>query len=137
MGDVLCWVCTKHNVLHYGQKVPSWFCQITKLFATWLQNLRRGFLHTSNGTQGGLFTFANFVAKVMFCANLRPKEHHPNCEAWWWQHHVMGMFLINRDLGTCQERRENGWNKIQKNPRGNPAALCKKAETRTEVHLLA
>ena len=25
-----------------------------------------------------------------------PKEHHPYCEAWWWQHHVMEMFLISR-----------------------------------------
>ena len=30
-----------------------------------------------------------------------PKEHHPYCKAWWWQHHVMWMFLISRDRGTC------------------------------------
>ena len=35
-----------------------------------------------------------------------PKEHHPDCEAWWWQHHVIGLFLISRDWGTCQERRK-------------------------------
>ena len=52
-----------------------------------------------------------------------PKEHRPDCEAWGWQHHVMGMFLISRDWGTCQDRREDGWSKIQKNPRGKPAAL--------------
>ena len=40
------------------------------------------------------------------------KEHHPYCEAWWWQHHVLGMFLISRVLGTCQDRRENGLSKI-------------------------
>ena len=39
LGDVLCWVCAKHNVLHLGQKVPSWFRQNTKRFATWLHNL--------------------------------------------------------------------------------------------------
>ena len=65
------------------------------------------------------------------------KEHHPYCEAWWWQHHVMMMFLISRDWGTCQDRRENGRSKIQKNPRGKPAALCRKAEIGTEVHLSA
>ena len=26
----------------------------------------------------------------------------------------MGMFLIRRDCGICQDRRENGWSKIQK-----------------------
>ena len=66
--------------------------------------------------------------------------HHPNYttllrEAWWWQHHVMGMFLISKDRGTCQDRRENGWSKIQKNPRGKPAAFYKKAEIGKEVHL--
>ena len=53
------------------------------------------------------------------------------------QHHVMGMFLISRDWGTCQDGRENGWSKIQKNPRGKPAALCKKAEIGMEVHVSA
>ena len=39
LGDVLSWVCAKCNVLHLGQKVPSWFRQTRKGFATWLQNL--------------------------------------------------------------------------------------------------
>ena len=47
------------------------------------------------------------------------KEHHPYCEVWWWQHHVMGMFLISRDWATCQDRRDNGWSKIQKNREEN------------------
>ena len=40
----------------------------------------------------------------------------------------MGMFLISRDWGTCLDRRENGWSKIQNDPRGKPAVICKKAE---------
>ena len=54
----------------------------------------------------------NFLAKmqnVTFGANPTQhitQEHHPDCEAWWWQHHVLGMFLITRDSGTCQDRRE-------------------------------
>ena len=63
------------------------------------------------------------------------KNTIPTVNTIWWQHHVMRMFLINRDWGTCQDRRENGWSKIQKNPWGKPAALCKKAEIGTEVHL--
>ena len=66
-----------------------------------------------------------------------PKEHNPDCEAWWWQHHVMGMFLISRYCGTSRDRRENGWSKIQKNPRGKPAALSKKVEIATVAHLSA
>ena len=66
-----------------------------------------------------------------------PKEHHPYCEALWWQHLVMGMFLISRDWGTRQVGRENGWSKIQNNPQRKYAALYKKAQIGTEVHLSA
>jgi hypothetical protein len=31
-----------------------------------------------------------------------PKQYGPYCEAWWWQHPVMGMFLIVKDCGTYQ-----------------------------------
>lgn len=24
------------------------------------------------------------------------KQHHPYCEAWWWKHYVVGIFLIYR-----------------------------------------
>ena len=66
-----------------------------------------------------------------------PKEHHPYCEAWWGQHHVMGIFLISRDWRTCQDGKENGWSKIQQNPRGKPTALCWKAEIGMIAHLWA
>jgi len=49
----------------------------------------------------------------------------------------MGMFLNSRDWSTCQDRRESGWRKIQKNPKGIPAALCMKAKIGMEVHLSA
>jgi hypothetical protein len=26
-----------------------------------------------------------------------PRESHPHSEAWWWQHHAVGMFFISRD----------------------------------------
>ena len=32
-----------------------------------------------------------------------PKLHNPYCEAWWWQHHVVGMFLISTDWVTCKK----------------------------------
>ena len=77
----------------------------------------------------------------MFCLahtqhSKSPKKHHHYCEAWWGQHHVMGI-LISRDWDTYQDVRENGWSEIQKYLRGKPAALCKEAEIGTLVHLLA
>jgi hypothetical protein len=30
--------------------------------------------------------------------------HHPYCEAWWWQHHAVGMFFSGRDRETRQDQ---------------------------------
>ena len=30
--------------------------------------------------------------------------HHPYGEAWWWQHHAVGMFFIGRDWETSQDQ---------------------------------
>ena len=86
------------------------------------------------------WNFLAYMQKVMLVHtqhSTSSKEHHPYCEAWWWQHHVMGTCLISRDWSTCQDQRENGWSKVQKNLKGKPAALCKKAEIGMEVHLSA
>ena len=29
--------------------------------------------------------------------------HHPYGEAWWWQHHAVGMFFSSRDWETSQD----------------------------------
>ena len=54
LGDVPCWAWAKCNILHWGQKVPSWFRQTTKHLPHGFR-ICSGFLHTSNGTQGRLF----------------------------------------------------------------------------------
>ena len=61
---VMCWVGFVPNLKSCtsARKVPYWFLQTTNLFATWLQNLRNGFLHISNGTKVGLFwVLASFL----------------------------------------------------------------------------
>jgi hypothetical protein len=35
---------------------------------------------------------------------LQAEEHHPNPEARWWQHHVVGMLCCRRDWCTSQNR---------------------------------
>ena len=37
-----------------------------------------------------------------------PREQHPHSEAWWWQHHAVGMFFIGRDWETGQNLRNDG-----------------------------
>ena len=72
LGEVLCWICAKHNILHLGQKVPSWFHQTTKLFATWFQNLQSGFVHTSNGLEVGFLSNGFLLATWLYRHVLPP-----------------------------------------------------------------
>jgi hypothetical protein len=47
---------------------------------------------------------------TMSGANTTPlitREDHPHSEAWWWQHHAVGMFFICRETG--QILRNDGW----------------------------
>ena len=34
--------------------------------------------------------------------------HPPYGEAWWWQHHAVGIFFSGRDWETSQDRRKEG-----------------------------
>ena len=80
---MLCWVCAKSNVLHSDQKVPSWFRQTTKLFATWLQNLCRVFFFCipQTGLKVGFFEEwlpschptiqARFVECLGYCCHMQ------------------------------------------------------------------
>ena len=36
--------------------------------------------------------------------NLEEIWHHLYSEAWWWQHHAVGMFFSGRDWETSQDR---------------------------------
>ena len=31
-----------------------------------------------------------------------PKEHHTHSEAWWWQHHALGLFYFSWNRGLSQ-----------------------------------
>jgi hypothetical protein len=36
-------------------------------------------------------------------SRLEENWHHPYSEAWWWQHHTVGMFFRGRDWETSQD----------------------------------
>ena len=38
-----------------------------------------------------------------------PADKHPHSEAWWWQHHAVGMSFIGRDWETGRNWRNDGW----------------------------
>ena len=64
-----------------------------------------------------------------------PINHHPYPEAWWWQHHAMGMLFSSRNWETCKDRWNNEWSQIQENPWGEPASECKRALTAAKVYV--
>ena len=52
----------------------------------------------------------------LFGLNAKETWHHPYSEAWWWQHHVVGMFFSVRDWETRQERGKDERRKVQRDP---------------------
>ena len=38
------------------------------------------------------------------------------CEAWWWQHHALGIFFGGRDWETSQDRGKDERSKVQRDP---------------------
>ena len=53
--------------------------------------------------------FLAIMGNAMCGANPTPWEHHSYSEAWWWQHHAVGMFFICRDRKAGQDWRKDGW----------------------------
>ena len=57
----------------------------------------------------------------LFCLNARrhileETWYSPYGEAWWWQHHAVGMFFSGRDWETCQDQRKDERSKGQRDP---------------------
>ena len=50
------------------------------------------------------------------CQASRLKEtwHHTYGEAWWWQHHAVGMFFSVKDWETSQDRAKDEGSKVQR-----------------------
>ena len=46
----------------------------------------------------------------------RKTWHHPNSEAWWWQHHAVGMFFSGRDWEISQDRGKDERSKVYRDP---------------------
>jgi hypothetical protein len=60
--------------------------------------------------------------KVMFGEYPTHHSYYSYVQAWWWLHHVMGMFIIGK--GVFGDK--NKWNRAKhgENPRGKPVPVC-------------
>ena len=64
-----------------------------------------------------------------------PGQYHPYSEAWWWQHHAVGMFFSGRNWETSQDRGKDECSNVQRVPWWKPAPECSGPQTGAKVHL--
>jgi hypothetical protein len=60
---------------------------------------------------------------------------HPYGEAWWWQHHAVGMFFSGRDWETSQVWGKDKVSKVQRDPWWKPAPEHSGPQTGAKVPL--
>ena len=66
-----------------------------------------------------------------------PGQYYPYSEAWWWQHHAVGMFFSGRNWETSHDRGKDEWRNVQRHPGWKPAPDCSWPQTWATVHLSA
>ena len=63
-----------------------------------------------------------------------PGQYHPYSEAWWWQHHVVGMFFSSRNWETSQDRGKDEFSNVKRHSGWKPAPERSWPQTGTTVH---
>ena len=58
-----------------------------------------------------------------------PGQSHPYSEAWWWQHHAVGMFFSSRNWETSQDRGKDEYSNVQRHPGWKPAPEHSRPQT--------
>ena len=66
-----------------------------------------------------------------------PGQYHPYSEAWWWQHHAVGIFFSGRSWETSQDRGKDECSNVQRHPGWKAAPDCSWPQTGVTVHLSA
>jgi hypothetical protein len=106
---------TKELYTQVGDKVVEKYTP--QSWALWTSGQKKISKHVWCSTKGIWETPQTYVRrysghmrlKCSFLAQIQHQEHPPHSEAWWWQHHAMGMFIIGRDWETGQNLRNDGW----------------------------
>ncbi|MGL6081965.1 MAG: hypothetical protein ACRC4N_05690, partial [Gammaproteobacteria bacterium] len=52
-------------------------------------------------------------------------KHYPHCETWWWQHYVVGMIFLSKDMEAGPELMERWMELNTINPGKKPVEGCK------------
>ncbi len=62
-------------------------------------------------------------------------QYSPNSEAWWWQHHAVGVFFSCRDRTTGCNRGKDECGQVQGYPGRKPSPECSGPQTGPKVYL--
>ncbi len=73
------------------------------------------------------------VEKTRHCSS--PVQYSPNSEAWWWQHHAVGVFFSCRDRTTGCNRGKDECGQVQGYPGQKPSPECSGPQTGPKVYL--
>ncbi len=71
--------------------------------------------------------------KTRHCSS--PVQYSPNSEAWWWQHHAVGVFFSCRDRTTGCNRGKDECGQVQGYPGRKPSPECSGPQTGPKVYL--
>ncbi len=64
-----------------------------------------------------------------------PVQYSPNSEAWWWQHHAVGVFFSCRDRTAGCNRGKDECGQVQGYPGRKPSPECSGPQTGPKVYL--
>ncbi len=71
--------------------------------------------------------------KTRHCSS--PVQYSPNSEAWWWQHHAVGVFFSCRDRTTGCNRGKDECGQVQGYPGRKTFSRCSGPQTGPKVYL--
>ncbi len=71
--------------------------------------------------------------KTRHCSS--PVQYSPNSEAWWWQHHAVGVFFSCRDRTTGCNRGKDECGQVQGYPGRKASPECSGPQTGPKVYL--
>ncbi len=74
-----------------------------------------------------------YVEKTRHCSS--PVQYSPKSEAWWWQHHAVGVFFSCRDKTTGCNRGKDECGQVQGYPGRKPSPECSGPQTGPKVYL--
>ena len=116
-----------HEVEGIVRRAPRQYCVAAQIWGREPKNCQKPPKGLSNHEKQDYLDWWNqdwTLSPECQASHLEETWHHPYGEAWWWQHHAVGMFFSGRDWETSQDRVKDEWSKVQRDPWWKPSPEC-------------